>query len=86
MENYTVNEGKTNAIISYFTIIGTIIALILNKDKKIQLKTYAPIEGEKKFSGIILDVKDKVLLLKYMDDCLELELANITQAKLVIEF
>ena len=57
-----------------------------NKDKKIQLKTYAPIEGEKKFSGIILDVKDKVLLLKYMDDCLELELANITQAKLVIEF
>ncbi|MBE7660936.1 DUF4870 domain-containing protein [Tenacibaculum finnmarkense] len=34
MENYTVNEGKTNAIISYFTIIGTIIALILNNDKK----------------------------------------------------
>ena len=57
-----------------------------NKDKKIQLKTYAPIEGEKKFSGIILDVKDKVLLLKYMDDCLELELVNIAQAKLVIEF
>ena len=57
-----------------------------NKDKKIQLKTYAPIEGEKNFSGIILDVKDKVLLLKYMDDCLELELANIAQAKLVIEF
>ena len=57
-----------------------------NKDKKIQLKTYVPIEGEKNFSGIILDVKDKVLLLKYMDDCLELELANITQAKLVIGF
>ena len=57
-----------------------------NKDKKIQLKTYAPIEGEKNFSGIILDVKDKILVLKYMDDCLELELANITQAKLVIEF
>jgi len=57
-----------------------------NKDKQIQLKTYAPIEGRKKFSGIILDVKDKVLLLKNMDDCLELELANIAQAKLVIEF
>ncbi len=34
MENYTVKEGKTNAIISHFFIIGTIIALILNKDKK----------------------------------------------------
>ena len=57
-----------------------------NKDKQIQLKTYAPIEGEKNFTGMILDVKDKILLLKYMDDCLELELANIAQAKLVIEF
>ena len=57
-----------------------------NKDKQIQLNTYAPIEGRKNFSGIILDVKDKILLLKDMDDCLELELANIAQAKLVIEF
>ena len=57
-----------------------------NKSKQIQLKTYAPIKGEKKFTGMILDVKDKILLLKYMDDCLELELANIAQAKLVIEF
>ena len=36
MENQVsiMKEGKTNAIISYITIIGTIIALILNKDKK----------------------------------------------------
>ena len=57
-----------------------------NKDKQIQLKTYAPIDGRKNFSGMILDVEDKILLLRYMDDCLELELANIAQAKLVIEF
>ena len=57
-----------------------------NKEKQIQLKTYAPIEGRKNFSGIVLDVKDKILLLKNKDDCLELELANIAQAKLVIEF
>ena len=57
-----------------------------NKEKQIQLKTYAPIEGRKNFSGIVLDVKDRVLLLKDKDDCLELELANIAQAKLVIEF
>jgi ribosome maturation factor RimP len=57
-----------------------------NKEKQIQLKTFAPIEGRKNFSGIVLDVKDKILLLKDKDDCLELELANIAQAKLVIEF
>ena len=34
MENQTVNEGKTYAIISYITIIGTIIAYILNSSKK----------------------------------------------------
>ena len=57
-----------------------------NKDKQIQLKTYAPIEGRKNFSGIVLDIEDKVLFLKDKDGCLELELANIAQAKLVIEF
>jgi ribosome maturation factor RimP len=57
-----------------------------NKNKQIQLNTYAPIEGGKKFSGIVLDVKDKTLFLKNKDNCIELELANIAQAKLVIEF
>ena len=57
-----------------------------NKDKQIQLKTYAPIEGRKNFSGIVLDVKDNTLFMKDKDDCKELELANIAQAKLVVEF
>jgi ribosome maturation factor RimP len=57
-----------------------------NKDKQIQLNTYAPIEGRKNFSGIVLDVNDKILFLKNKDNCIELELANIAQAKLVIEF
>ncbi len=34
MENVTVNEGKTIAIISYLTFIGTIIAFVMNSDKK----------------------------------------------------
>jgi uncharacterized membrane protein len=34
MENYTVSEGKAAAIISYFWIIGLIIALIMNSSKK----------------------------------------------------
>ena len=34
MENSTVNEGKTMAIISYLTFIGTIVAFIMNNEKK----------------------------------------------------
>ncbi|MCF6167860.1 hypothetical protein [Lutibacter sp.] len=34
MENQTVNEGKTTAIISYITWIGTLIAFIMNNGKK----------------------------------------------------
>lgn len=34
MENTTVEEGKTMAIISYITWIGTLIAFIMNNDKK----------------------------------------------------
>ena len=34
MENQTVNEGKTAAIISYITIFGTIIAFFMNNSKK----------------------------------------------------
>jgi uncharacterized membrane protein len=34
MENITVTEGKTNAVISHLTIIGTFIAVILNNSKK----------------------------------------------------
>ncbi len=34
MENQTVNDGKTAAIISYITIIGTVVAIIMNNNKK----------------------------------------------------
>ncbi len=34
MENLTANEGKTHAVISYLTILGTILAFVLNKNKK----------------------------------------------------
>ncbi|MGX7668575.1 DUF4870 domain-containing protein [Flavobacterium pedocola] len=34
MENNTVEQGKTTAIISYITIIGTIIAFLMNNEKK----------------------------------------------------
>ena len=34
MYNQTVNEGKTIAIVSYLTIIGTVIAFIMNQKKQ----------------------------------------------------
>ncbi|UOB17362.1 DUF4870 domain-containing protein [Abyssalbus ytuae] len=34
MENLTVKEGKTAAIISYLTIIGAIIAVFMNQEKQ----------------------------------------------------
>jgi len=34
MEQKTIDEGKTMAIISYITLIGLIIAYFMNKDKK----------------------------------------------------
>lgn len=41
MKNLTsVEEGKTNAIISYITIIGTIIALVLNNSKKNEFASF----------------------------------------------
>ncbi len=34
MENTSVSEGKTAAIIAYITIFGTIVAFIMNSSKK----------------------------------------------------
>lgn len=34
MENHSVNQGKTAAIISHFWIIGLIIAFVMNLNKK----------------------------------------------------
>ncbi len=34
MENLKIKEGKTIAIISYITIIGTVIAFVMNNEKK----------------------------------------------------
>ena len=34
MENTSVNEGKTTAIISHFWIIGLVIAALMNMNKK----------------------------------------------------
>ncbi len=40
MENQTVNEGKTIAIIAYLWWIGLIIAFIMNNDKRNSFATF----------------------------------------------
>lgn len=34
MNEHTIEEGKTWAIVSYLTLIGTLIAFFMNQDKK----------------------------------------------------
>ena len=57
-----------------------------NKGKQIQLKTFLPIDNKKKFLGTVRDFTNGTLFLEDKDDVLEIQLANIAQAKLVIKF
>lgn len=38
--NSTTDDGKTIAIIAYITLIGFVIALVMNNDKKLPLATF----------------------------------------------
>lgn len=40
MDEKTIEEGKTMAIVSYLTLIGTLIAFFLNQDKKNQFTAF----------------------------------------------
>ena len=40
MENKTIEEGKTIAIIAYITIIGLIIAFVMNNEKKNEFASF----------------------------------------------
>ncbi|WP_339631428.1 hypothetical protein [Bizionia echini] len=40
MTDQTIQEGKTMAIVAYFTFIGLIIAIVMNIDKKNQFTTF----------------------------------------------
>ena len=56
-----------------------------NKGKRIQIKTFLPINNKKQFSGTIRDFMNETLFLEGSDDILELRLDKIAQAKLIIE-
>ena len=57
-----------------------------NKGKRIQIKTFLPINNKKQFSGTIRNFMKETLFLEDKDDILKIELGKIAQAKLIIEF
>ncbi|QNM86659.1 hypothetical protein H9W90_05945 [Polaribacter pectinis] len=63
MENQTVNEGKTMAIISYITIIGTIIAFIMNSSKK---NSFASFHIRQMIGIFLLSMINKYLIYDFL--------------------
>ena len=57
-----------------------------NKGKQILVKTYSPINNSKTNMGTVKNFKNHTLFLENKKETLEISLANIAQAKLIIEF
>jgi len=57
-----------------------------NKGKRIQIKTFLPINNKKQFSGTIKNFMNETLFLEDKSGILEITLGKIAQAKLIIEF
>ena len=57
-----------------------------NKGKRIQVKTFSPVNNKKQFSGTIRSFINETLFLEDNESILEVHLDKITQARLIIEF
>ena len=57
-----------------------------NKGKRIQIKTYSPINNKKEIVGTVRDFSEDTLFLEEKKDILKISLTDIAQAKLIIEF
>ena len=57
-----------------------------NKGKRIQVKTYSPINNKKENVGTVRNFVNDTLFLDDKKDILKISLADIAQAKLIIEF
>ncbi len=63
MENQTVNEGKTMAIISYITIVGTLIAFLTNNTKK---NSFISFHVRQMIGIFILSMINKYIIYDYV--------------------
>ena len=57
-----------------------------NKGKRIQVKTYSPINNKKENAGTVIDFVNGTLFLEDKKDILKVSLTEIAQAKLIIKF
>jgi uncharacterized membrane protein len=64
MEQKTIEEGKTMAIIAYVTVIGTIIAYFMNKDKNNAFAAFHIKQGFRLFIfAVLLSIVTMVLVM-----------------------
>jgi len=57
-----------------------------HKGKKVALSTYAPINGEKKFSGKLLGIEDDDIKIIVDGDEISIPYSKVAQTRLAIEF
>ena len=57
-----------------------------NKGKRIQIKTYSPINNKKENVGTVIDFVNGTLFLEDKKNILKISLTEIAQAKLIIKF
>ena len=63
MEQNTIDEGKTTAIIAYITGIGTLIAYFMNKDKNNTFAAFHIRQGVKLFIfSVALNIVLRILM------------------------
>ncbi|WP_298880669.1 hypothetical protein [uncultured Polaribacter sp.] len=83
MENQTVNEGKTTAIISYITIIGTVAALIMNSSKK---NSFASFHIRQMIGLVGLGLVNQYVITKFLGGTIGMVIAVILFVLWVIGF
>jgi len=63
MDQTTIEEGKTTAIISYLTLIGTLIAYIMNSSKKNEFATFHIGQALRAWlAGIVISIIASILV------------------------
>lgn len=64
MEQSTIDEGKTIAIIAYVTLLGTLIAWFMNKDKNNEFAKFHIGQALRAgIAGIVLTVVGSILVM-----------------------
>ena len=63
MDAYTIKEGKTIAIISYITWIGTLIAYFMNNEKR---NTFASFHIRQAIGISLFSIANSIFLIRYI--------------------